>query len=106
MNSNQCGIYIQQLQQSFNERFEDFDRYKYCSAYLLILSSHESAESKLQLELINIQCNEELNYKFKEGDLMNFTDLFLQKTFYIYDKMQHFVEVYSEVRTFVSKLFE
>jgi putative ubiquitin-RnfH superfamily antitoxin RatB of RatAB toxin-antitoxin module len=74
MNSNQYGIYIQQLQQSFNVRFEDLDRYKILFSTFAnpFEASHENAESKFQLELIDIQCNEELKSKFNEGDLMNF----------------------------------
>lgn len=74
INSNEYGIYIQQIQTSFYERFEDFDRHKILFSTFAnpFEASPENAESKLQLELIDIQCNEELKSKFKEGDLMNF----------------------------------
>lgn len=70
LNSNQYGIYIQQLQQSFNVRFEDFDRDKVLFSTFAnpFEASHENAQSKLQLELIDIKCDEELKTKFKDGD--------------------------------------
>ena len=58
-------------------------------------------------ELAGIQCNEELKIpNLRNETSRTSTNVFLQKAFHIYDKIQSIVEVYSEVRTFMSKLFQ
>jgi len=75
--------HIHKLQLLFKERFKDFDTDKidfrtFANPFEV---SYEHSDPTLQLELIDLQCNEELKIKFKEGNILNFYKCLQKESF-------------------------
>jgi hypothetical protein len=71
------GRYVrhtEQPQRSFTDRFVDFDqgRALFRTFASQFEASYAVAKPTLQLKLIDPCCSDELSYKLKEGDLLNF----------------------------------
>lgn len=85
MNSSWYVRDIEQLQQSFTDRFVDFDKVKSLLTTFTdpLEASYEDADTALQFKLITVYCSDKLRSKLKESDLLNFYKCFPEDPYHL-----------------------